>query len=155
MTATMDIRRLPRPDAGAGFTLVEVLITLVIAMIGLMGTLAIQQTVLFATQNANDAAVALRLAGQAIEELKVRTTNSSTADQMAPIATGVWTTAEYVDALGHVSPTQTPEFRYTRLQRVTNLGTGLPYNVSVQVGYNLDTSAPKTVQIDMERRKTW
>jgi hypothetical protein len=39
--------------------------------------------------------------------------------------------------------------------RVTDLGVGLPYAISVEVAYSLDSGLPKTVLLDIERRKTW
>jgi hypothetical protein len=38
---------------------------------------------------------------------------------------------------------------------VTDLGVGLPYNLSVLVTYARDTGKSRTVQLDVERRKTW
>jgi hypothetical protein len=37
--------------------------------------------------------------------------------------------------------------------RVTDLGVGLPYNLSVEVAYALDSGNPKIVRLDQERRK--
>jgi len=39
--------------------------------------------------------------------------------------------------------------------KVTNLGVGNPYDISVRVTYNLDGATPKIVRLDMERRKTF
>lgn len=141
-------RRRRRGDA-AGFTLLEVLIALLLGMIGLLGTVAVQQTVISATQNANDSAIALRLATQTVEEFNVRT---STA-HFAPVATGAWSAMEFLDANGRRFDAPTPAARWTRQWRVVDLGVGLPYNISVQAGYNMDSSAPKLVRLDIERRK--
>ena len=51
-------------DRQSGFTMLEVLVAMLIAMIGLIGTFAVQQAVLRATGNTNDAGVAMRLASQ-------------------------------------------------------------------------------------------
>jgi len=146
--------------ASAGFTLIEVLVALLLAMLGLLGTVAIQQTVLSATQNANDASIALRLATQAMEEFSVRTTASPAQDLLAgPAAAtgnqGIWSPIQYLDSNGRVSATQTPTNRWNRQWRVTNVGAGLPYDISVVVTYNLDGGNPKTVRLDVERRKSW
>lgn len=141
-------RRRRRGDAG-GFTLLEVLIALLLGMIGLLGTVAVQQTVINATQNANDAAIALRLATQTVEEFNVRTTVA----HFTPVATGAWSAMEFLDANGRRFGAATPAARWTRQWRVVDLGVGLPYNISVQVGYNMDSSAPKLVRLDIERRK--
>jgi hypothetical protein len=39
--------------------------------------------------------------------------------------------------------------------RVVNVGNGQPYVISVAVTYLSDTGNPKTVRLDMERRKSW
>jgi hypothetical protein len=38
---------------------------------------------------------------------------------------------------------------------VVNLGTAQPYVISVIVTYATDTGSPKTVRLDLERRKSW
>ena len=58
-----------------GFTLLEVMVALVIGMIGLVGTVAVQQALLRATQNSNDAMIAMRLASQRMEQFNVATTH--------------------------------------------------------------------------------
>jgi Tfp pilus assembly protein PilV len=149
----LSTRRRGRDEGG--FTLVEVLIAIVIAMIGLLGTVAVQSTILSATQNASDAAIAGRLASQTVEELGARTAFSPLQDRLAAIANGTWSVTTYVDANGVTSATLTPQFRFSRQFRVTNTGTAQPYNISVQVGYALDSGLPKTMQVDVERRKAW
>ncbi len=139
----------------SGFTLVEVLIAIVIAMIGLLGTVAVQSTILSATQNAGDAAIAGRLASRTVEELGARTAFSPVQDRLAAIANGAWSVTTFADANGVTSPILTPQFRFSRQFRVTNMGNAQPYNISVQVGYALDSGTPKTLQIDIERRKAW
>jgi prepilin-type N-terminal cleavage/methylation domain-containing protein len=64
----------------SGFTLLEVMIAMLIGTIGLLGTIAVQQAIISSSKNANDAAVAMRLASQKIEELSSRTTDTRTAD---------------------------------------------------------------------------
>ena len=49
----------------------------------------------------------------------------------------------------------TPAYRWTRRWRVLNVGTSQPYVISVTVTYNSDMGIPKTVRLDMERRKSW
>jgi prepilin-type N-terminal cleavage/methylation domain-containing protein len=163
----------------SGFTLVEVLVALLLGAIGLLGTLAVQQAVIGASKMANDAAVALRLASQKLEEFStVLTTGAPTntdplphLDQFQPDATvgrarianvvgdTSWRPAAYVNAQGielSGNPTApTPEYRWTRRWRVVNLGFGQPYVISVTVTYNTDTGTPRTVRLDMERRKSW
>lgn len=160
----------------SGFTLVEVLVALLLGAIGLLGTLAVQQAVISASKTANDAAVALRLASQKLEEFStVLTTGAPTnvpplpnVDQFQiqpnPIAnaTGVvtWQPAAYVNAEGVVYPGTPPaqaavEYRWIRRWRVVNLGCAQPFVISVTVTYATDTGSPKTVRLDMERRKSW
>ena len=146
-------RQIPHRDGG--FTMIEVLIAILLASIGLLGTLAVQQTLLNATANANDGAVALRLCSQALEELQARVVTPGTpgVDRMLVAATGAWTAPAYIDVSGRASPTLTAAARWQRRIRIVDLGVGQPYNVSVEVSYALDTGAPKLVQLDMERRK--
>lgn len=168
--------------AQAGFTLVEVMVAMLIGTVGLMGTIAIQQAIINASKNANDAAVAMRLATQKIEELSSKNTDTQVADiqiglnRMAtnpgdvrwfPSDTNNQPIAEYVDAEGVVlrsttntSPRlplagETGRYRWHRQWRVVNTGSGLPYVISVIVTYNDDMGSPKTVRLDMERRKSW
>lgn len=166
----------------AGFTLVEVMVAMLIGTVGLMGTIAVQQAVANASKNANDAAVAMRLASQKLEELSSKSTDTQTADVqigLAPLATSPsearWypfdsanqPIAEYVDAEGGVlrnstnaSPrlptvSEASRYRWHRQWRVVNTGNGLPYVICVIVSYNDDLGAPKTVRLDLERRKGW
>ncbi len=144
------------PGADAGFTLVEVMIALLLAMVGLIGTVAMQQTAMNATLNASDSAIASRLASSAMEEVRARITLGPGAnDFVAPIATGNWTTPVFLDANGTVSAARTPTARFSRRFLVQNLGIALPYNLSVEVSYALDSGAPRIVRLDAERRKTW
>ncbi len=147
-------------QADGGFTLLEVLIAMLIAMIGLMGTVAVQMTVLSGSQNANDAGVAMRLATQTMEEFNARIVRQPTEDLMAAVATPapgpcVWTPDVYLDVNGARNAALTPAFRWIRRTCVLNRGVGLPYNVSVEISYALDTGQAKIVRLDMERRKTW
>ena len=132
------------------------MIAILLAMIGLMGTLAIQQTVLSATQNANDGQIAMRLASQTMEEFSARVTRRGppVVDLLAPIATGDWSGVEFLDVNG-VAGLQSPLNRWARQWRVTNTGGGAPYNISVTMTYNLDSGMPKIVRLDVERRKEW
>jgi type IV pilus modification protein PilV len=143
-----------RRRAQAGFTLLEVMIALLLATIGLLGTVAVQQTMFNATANANDAAIATRLASQSLEELSARVVRSD-LDQLSTAVTADWTGAVYLNAAGASNATQTPDFRFKRETMVTNQGAGNPYNVSVRVTYNLDSGATKTIRVDQQRRKTW
>lgn len=162
----------------AGFTMLEVLIAMLIGTIGLLGTIAVQQAIIAASRNANDAAVAMRLASQKIEELSSRGTETQAADLitgLAPIATQSgqppnWlptaTIPEYVDSDGTVlrdvnGAVVTPEavdlarYRWRRQWKVVNTGQGLPYVVSVIVTYMNDAGDAKTTRLDLERRKSW
>lgn len=161
-----------------GFTLLEVLIAMLIGTIGLLGTIAVQQAIISASKNANDAAVAMRLASQKIEELTSRTTDTQAADLvtgLAPIATQSgqapnWlpsaTVAEHVDAEGTVlrdingiailpQASEQGRYRWRRQWKVVNTGAGLPYVISVIVTYENDMGAAKTTRLDLERRKSW
>jgi Tfp pilus assembly protein PilV len=144
-----------RASASGGFTLIEVMIALLVAMVGLLGTVAVQQTLLNATANANDGAVALRLASQTLEEMQARLVvpGSPPTNLMAAVATGSWTDIVYLDSSGTMSGAASGAARWTRRVRVVDLGVGLPYNLSVEVTYALDTGNPKVVRLDQERRK--
>jgi Tfp pilus assembly protein PilV len=155
----MGARRLrrarPRRRGQAGFTMLEVLMAMLLAMVGLIGTLAVQQTMLNANALANDGGIAVRLAAQAIEELNVRVVQAGTpaVDRMAAVATGAWTAPVYLDAAGRPATALSAASRWQRRVRITDLGAGQPYNISVEVRYALDTGNPKIVQLDQERRK--
>jgi type IV pilus modification protein PilV len=161
-----------------GFTLLEVLIAMLVGTIGLLGTIAVQQAIITASKNANDAAVAMRLASQKIEELTSRTTDTQAADLvtgLAPIATQAgqtpnWlpsaTVPEHVDAEGTVlrdingvpiapQGVDLGRYRWRRQWKVVNTGTGLPYVISVIVTYDNDMGDAKTTRLDLERRKSW
>jgi Tfp pilus assembly protein PilV len=133
------------------------MVALVLATIGLLGTVAVQQTMFNATANAGDAAIATRLVMRAMEEFdaKVVTAGPPVVDQLAAASTTGWELEGYMNPLGSSNPTQTPDFRFKLESQVTNLGTGQPYNISVQITYALDTGAPKIVRLDSQRWKTW
>lgn len=161
----------------AGFTLLEVMISMLIGTIGLMGTIAVQQSIISASKNANDAAIAMRLASQKLEELSAMNTDSPGADAvigLAAIATNTWRPVdafgtaipECVDAEGSylrdpsgyaITPaaSQLGRFRWQRQWKIVNTGPGLPYVISVIVTYSNDVGAPKTTRLDLERRKSW
>jgi type II secretory pathway pseudopilin PulG len=159
----------PTTSNGAedGFTMLEVLIAMLIAMVGLIGTFAIQQAVLRATANTNDAAVAMRLASQRMEQFNVAETRLGPplVDQLSPIAnatgnapTPQWSTPLYLDSNGTCATgtgTYTPRCRWSLQWRVTNLGALLPFNISVMVSYNLDGGSPRVSRLDGERRKVF
>jgi competence protein ComGC len=143
-----------------GFTLVEIMIALLIGMIGLMGTVAIQQTVMSASQNANDGQVAMRLASQTMEEFNARVTRRGPpiVDLLLPVASPNFSAIRYVDANGlqvGLGDVPDPAHRWARQTRVLNTGAGAPYNISVMISYNLDSGTPKVVRLDVERRKEW
>jgi prepilin-type N-terminal cleavage/methylation domain-containing protein len=157
MTKLGERRTRLRPSASGGFTLLEVMVALVLATIGLLGTVAVQQTMFNATANAGDAAIATRLAMRAMEEFdaKIVTAGPPTVDQLAAATTPGWSAPTYTNALGATSGVQTADFRFMRQVQVTNLGAAQPYNISVQITYALDTGAPKTVRLDSQRFKRW
>lgn len=165
-----------------GFTLIEVLVAMLIGTIGLLGTIAVQQAIISASKNANDAAVAMRLASQKIEELTSRSTDTQAADQVSglfPISSLAgtlpkwWPTdpsgaqvPEYVDAEGVYlrdsggyaiapQPGDRGRYRWRRQWKVVNTGQGLPYVISVIVTYDNDMGDAKTTRLDLERRKSW
>jgi prepilin-type N-terminal cleavage/methylation domain-containing protein len=156
----------------AGFTLLEVMISMLIGTIGLMGTIAVQQSIISASKNANDAAVAMRLASQKLEELSAMNSDSQVASDNVGLGRCIilnpgWSAIEFVDAEGiflrdpstnvPITPpgAQLGRFRWYRQWQVTNTGVGLPYVISVIVTYNNDIGAPKTTRLDLERRKGW
>jgi type IV pilus modification protein PilV len=143
-----------RRAATAGFTLLEVMIALLLATIGLLGTVAVQQTMFNATANANDAAIATRLATQALEEFSARTVRVD-VDQLATEVSADWTDVTYLNAAGVRNATKTPEFRFKRETWVVNQGATSPYAVSARVSYDLDNGSAKTIRVDQQRRKTW
>jgi prepilin-type N-terminal cleavage/methylation domain-containing protein len=138
-----------------GFTLLEVLMALLIGMVGLIGTVAVQQSMLNATSNANDAQIAMRLASTTLEEFNTKRTQAHPfLDMLSPLASGLWTAPVYLDAQGKTGA-QSPKFRWTVQTRVTDTGVGQPYNLSVLITYARDSGKPRMVQLDVERRKTW
>lgn len=136
---------------------------LLLGMIGLIGTVAVQQALLRATQNSNDAMIAMRLASMRMEQFNVASTSLGppVVDELAARAleTGTsWSTPEYLDANGGCaedSAAWSASCRWRREWQVTNTGVGRPYNISVQVTYSLDGGNPKVVRIDSERRKAF
>ena len=147
----------PRPARrrDAGFTLLEVLMALLVGMVGLIGTVAVQQAVMNATSNANDAQIAMRLAATTLEQFNTKRTQAHPhIDMLAPLASGLWTAPLYLDAQGKAGA-QSPRNRWSVQTRVSDQGVGLAYNLSVLVTYARDTGKAKTVQLDVERRKTW
>jgi prepilin-type N-terminal cleavage/methylation domain-containing protein len=165
----------------AGFTLLEVMVSMLIGTIGLMGTIAVQQSIISASKNANDAAVAMRLASQKLEELSSRSTDTALVNlnvgfgqKMTPSgATPVWQPTignnqvpEYVDAEGLYlrnsngdpvvpQPSELGRYRWRRQWSVVDTGGWLPLVISVIVTYDNDSGTPKTTRLDLERRKSW
>ena len=165
----------------SGFTLIEVMVAMLLGAIGLLGTLAVQQAVIGASKLANAAAIALRLAIQKLEGFStVLTTGAPPPGNMTPpnvdqlqwpvaIANAINSTAwtppstsppDYLNAAGvlltgTLTAANAPIYRWARRWRVLNLGPARPYVISVTVTYNSDTGTPKTVRLDMERRKSW
>lgn len=152
----MSSRSSPRRAGQQGFTLIEVMIALLIATIGLLGTVAVQQTILNATANANDAQVAAQLCSKAAEELNTRQTQAAPfVDALGPLANGQWSDPVFLDVLGRQSATLTATNRWRLRSRVTDVGVAQPYQISVEISYSINSDSPKTVRIDIERRKTW
>jgi prepilin-type N-terminal cleavage/methylation domain-containing protein len=165
----------------SGFTLVEVMISMLIGTIGLLGTLAVQQSIMSATKNANDAAVAMRLASQKLDELGSRNTDTQAADAAMGLGKliGEWpnwwphdagktvSLPEYVNAEGSClcevdgtpkvpQPAQVSIYRWRRQWKIANLGVpSQPYVISVIVSYNNDIGDTKTTRLDLERRMAW
>jgi prepilin-type N-terminal cleavage/methylation domain-containing protein len=138
-----------------GFTLLEVMIALLVGMVGLIGTVAVQQSMMNATTNANDAQIAMRLAAMTLEEFNTKRTQTHPfLDMLSPLASGLWTAPVYLDAQGKTGA-QSPRCRWSVQTRVTDTGVAQPYNLSVLVTYARDSGQPRTVQLDVERRKTW
>jgi len=146
----------PRRAAG-GFTLLEVMVAMLLGSIGLLGTVAVQQTMFNAMANAGDAAIATRLAMRAMEELdgKVVTAGPPVVDQLAAAVTAGWSTPTYVNPLGAANTAPSTDYRFKRELQVLNLGPAQPYNISVQITYALDGGRPKVVRLDSQRWKTW
>jgi type IV pilus modification protein PilV len=145
-----------RGSSEAGFTMLEVLVALLVAMIGLIGTVAFQHTILRAAAYANDAQIATQLATRTMEELNTRRTQASPfVDALGTLATGTWSTPVYLDAQGRQVASLTATARWQMRTRVTDLGPAQPYNLSVEISYALDSTTPKLTRLDMERRKTW
>ena len=161
----------PAMKRDAGFTLLEVMISMLIGTIGLMGTIAVQQSIISASKNANDAAVAMRLASQKLEELSALNSDSArcrcrcwawpAVDKgWQPLDNTSASVPEYADAEGiclrdssnfPVAPVpgQLGRYRWSRQWRVVNTGVGLPYVISVIVTYSNDTGTPKTTRLDL------
>jgi Tfp pilus assembly protein PilV len=150
------------------------MVAMLVGTIGLLGTIAVQQSIISASKNANDAAVAMRLAVQKLDELSSHSTDTEAADLASGLALidtadpNVWSpaTPEYLDAEGLalrdtggtlVAPkaAEMGRYRWHRQWRVYNPVAGSPYLISVIVTYNNDVGEPKTTRVDLERRKTW
>ena len=139
-----------------GFTLLEVMMAVLIAMIGLLGTVAVQQTMVNAAASANNAQVAAQLAAQAMEQLGARTTQASPfVDMLGALADGQWTDPLYLDRMGRPSAERSETNRWRLRTRVTDVGPTRPYNLTVEVGYPAANGNWKIVRLDMERRKSW
>jgi Tfp pilus assembly protein PilV len=146
-----------RRDQG-GFTLIEILVAVLVAMVGLLGTVAVQQAGMNAVVNVNDAQIALRLGTATLESFNTRRTqitSAGTTDMLAPVATGDWTVPVFMDAQGRSAGAWSEANRWRVRTRVTNTGPARPYNISVEVVYALDSGTEKTLQLDVERMKTW
>jgi prepilin-type N-terminal cleavage/methylation domain-containing protein len=147
-----------------GFTLLEVMMAMLIGMVGLMGTVAVQQVTLRATFDSNEAMVGMRIAVMGMEQFSIATVSAGppVVDELKARAdvTGklnVWSAPEYLDPNGNCvagTASWSAKCRWKREWQVTDMGVGLPYNISVRVTYNIDGSNPKIVRIDSERRKT-
>jgi prepilin-type N-terminal cleavage/methylation domain-containing protein len=167
-----------RRKHAAGFTLVEIMVAMLIGTIGLLGTLAVQQSIISASKNANDTAISARLASQKVDELATRNIDTAAADTAMglnplslfaswwPKDAGGNSAPEYVNAEGIClcetdgtpkvpSATQGAAYRWRRQWKVVNLGVGQPYVISVIVSYNNDVGDLKTTRLDLERRKAW
>ena len=164
-----------------GFTLLEVMVAMLIGTIGLLGTIAVQQSIISASKNANDAAVAMRLATQKLEELSALNTDTPGADlavgglgnlvlrtgaSWQPIGASGTAIPQYVDVEGVYlrdpsgypitpQPGELGRYRWHRQWKVANTGAGLPYVISVIVTYSNDSGDAKTTRLDLERRKSW
>ncbi|HEY5281880.1 MAG TPA: prepilin-type N-terminal cleavage/methylation domain-containing protein [Polyangia bacterium] len=162
----------------SGFTLVEVMIAMLIGTVGLLGTLAVQQTITTASKSANDTAIAMRLASQKLDELSSRSTDTQASDalfglkKMVTDWSGWWphvsgnSVPEYVNAEGVClcAVDGTPQvptsadfgtYRWRRQWKVLDPNAvGQPYVISVIVSYYNDAGTTKTTRLDLERRKT-
>jgi prepilin-type N-terminal cleavage/methylation domain-containing protein len=180
VTQPMAARSSVDTDAGreSGFTLVEVMVAMLIGTIGLLGTLAVQQTIISSLKNANDASVAMRLASQKLDELSSRNTDTPDTDrQMGLLPLANWanwwpqdasktsSVPEYVSAEGVClceangtpkvpGPANFATYRWRRQWKVVNVA-GQSYVISVIVSYTNDVGDTKTTRLDLERRKTW
>lgn len=153
LTSTM---QRARRRVQAGFTLIEVLIAVLVAMIGLLGTVAVQQAGMNAAVNVNDAQVAMRLGTMMLEQFNTRRTQVSPfMDLLGPVAGTDWDAPVFLDAQGRQSGVASASNRWRVRTRVINTGVNRPYNISVQVIYALDSGNEKTLQLDVERMKTW
>lgn len=165
----------------AGFTLLEVMIAMLIGTIGLLGTIAVQQSIISASKNANDAAVSMRLATQKLEELSALHSDTQGADAAAgglgdfarrtgsrwqPIDASGTSIPQYVDVEGVYlrdssgyaitpQPGEMGRYRWQRQWKAVDTGVGLPYVISVIVTYTNDAGDAKTTRLDLERRKSW
>ena len=136
---------------------------MLIGTIALMGSIAIQQAIVNGAKSSHDASVALRLASQKSEELSSRPTDTFTIDincGLAPLANNTWSAMEYLNAMGKIFPgvpvnTNANIYRWRRQWRVSNMGVGMPYNITVVVVWMNDSGEGKTTRFDVERRKAW
>jgi prepilin-type N-terminal cleavage/methylation domain-containing protein len=85
------MRRSSGRSGQSGFTLIEILIAMLVAMVGLLGTVAIQQSGMNAAANVNDAQIAMRLASTALEQFNTRrTVENPFVDMLAGVAWTPW-----------------------------------------------------------------
>ena len=165
----------------SGFTLVEVMIAMLIGSIGLLGTLAVQQSIISASKNANDAAVAMRLASQKLDEISSRNTDTQAASNLMGLGRMItdWSNwwpynagktasvPEYVNVEGvclcEVNgtpkvplPAEVATYRWRRQWKVVDPNVAFqPFVISVIVRYDNDVGDTKTTRLDLERRKAW
>lgn len=163
-TVTVDRRKNVagrRPPQGAGFTLVEVMIGVLLAMVGLLGTVAVQQTMMNAAIHADDSAIASRLAVQEMEQLNARQlapvggpNPGDPLDQLEPVLTNGWFQVGFYNRAGQRQNNWSADSRFLVERRVEDPMGDRNYLVSVRVRYRVG-DLEKVIQLDNERRRPW
>jgi prepilin-type N-terminal cleavage/methylation domain-containing protein len=170
----VDADRIGGARACGGFTLLEVMISLLIATVGVMGAVAMQQTVLISGKNSNDGIIAMRLGETKSEQINnaqtiaavpptplvdelaayVAATTGTCPNLHCQSCTGGWCDEPVNDA-GEVAGASNNIFRWRRQWQVLNAGIGQPYNIAVRVSYNIDNPVPRSIEVDSQRFKGW
>jgi type IV pilus assembly protein PilV len=133
-----------RRGAQRGMTLIEVMVALLVASVGLLGSLAMVGAVWNGTTFSRHATEAQVLAQSRLEQLQslVSTTSNPLPSDTAPVGafadeTGTGVVANPIDATGAAAPATGGTLFYRQVQWSTlNYATGLQRGINVKVCWN-------------------